>query len=248
VEGVAIRVAAVELPARWNEPASALADVERLLTEGGPADLVLLPETSLTGYVSPAKDFDLTPFAEPVDGPTARALAGLAVRHRCHLAGPLVECEGDALYNTVLVFAPDGTRVARYRKRHPWVPETWATAGAEAPPVFDVAGARVTMAVCFDVQFVAEDAADELRAADVLLFPSAWVERPDSRGIMLPALAARFDVAVVNANWGPGTPRVPGQGGSRIVDRRGATAALAEAAREGGTEAGPRAVRIDAVL
>jgi predicted amidohydrolase len=106
----------------------------------------------------------------------------------------------------------------------------------------------VTVAVCFDVQFVADDAADELRVADVLLFPSAWVERPDSLGVLLPALATRFDVAVVNANWGPGTPRVPGQGGSRIVDRRGATVALAEASAGGGAEAGSRAVRIDAAL
>ena len=48
VGDVAIRVAAFELPARWNEPVPALADVERLLAEGGAADLVLLPETSLT--------------------------------------------------------------------------------------------------------------------------------------------------------------------------------------------------------
>lgn len=223
-----LHVTVLELTARWNQPSVALADADRLLGSAPAPHLALLPETALTGYVSPELDFDLAPFAEPLTGPTADALATLARKHGCHLAGPLVERDGERAYNTLVVFAPDGSRVAHYRKRHPWYPETWATPGAEAPPVFDVRGARVTVAVCFDVHFVPDDAARELGEADVLLFPSAWVEKPDSRGTLLAGLARRFDVAIVNANWGIGTPRVPGQGGSRIVGRDGEVLALAE--------------------
>jgi predicted amidohydrolase len=138
------------------------------------------------------------------------------------------------------VFAPDGTRLAHYRKRHPWYPETWATPGHPPPPVFTLGGARLTLAVCYDAQFLADDAARELAEADVLLFPSAWVERHDSRGELLGGLARRFDVAVVNANWGLGAPRVPGQGASRILGRDGEVLALADLAL------GPR--RLDARL
>jgi predicted amidohydrolase len=222
-------VAVLELPARWNQPSAVLADVDRLLASAPPPDLVVLPEAAITGYVSPERDFDLTHFAEPLDGPTARALGSLAQVHGCHLAGPLVERDGDHVFNAVAVFAPDGSRIAHYRKRHPWYPEAWATPGEAPPPVFDVCGCAVTVAVCFDVQFVVDDAASELRAADVLLFPSAWVERDDTRPAMLPALARRFDVAIVNANWGVGSPRVPGQGGSLVVGRDGRTLAVATA-------------------
>ncbi len=193
-------------------------------------DLALLPELALTGYVSTGRDFDVRPFAEPVDGPTARALAAMARDVGCWLAGPLVERQGERVYNAVAVFDATGRHVAHYRKRHPWYPETWATPGDAPPPVFEVRGARVTIAVCFDIQFVAADAARELGEADVLLFPSAWVERPDTRGPTLQALARRFDVAVVNANWGEGIPRVPGQGASRIVARTGVTLAVAAGA------------------
>jgi predicted amidohydrolase len=224
---VPLHIAALELPARWNEPSRALADVDRLLRSAPAPDLALLPEASLTGYVSPGLDFDLTPFAEPLSGPTATALAALARAHGCHLVGPLVERCGAAVYNAVLAFGPDGALVAHYRKRHPWYPETWATPGDAPPPVFDVRGTRVTVAVCFDVHFLAEDASESLREADVLLFPSAWVERGDSRDVLLPEVARRFDVAVVNANWGTGSPRVPGQGGSRVVGRDGRPLALA---------------------
>ncbi len=176
-----LHVAVLELPARWNQPATGLAETDRLLASAPVPDLALLPEAALTGYVSPDRDFDLGPFGEPVTGPTASALASLARAHGCFLAGPLIERDGAHTYNAFLVFAPDGTRVAHYRKRHPWYPETWATPGDAPPPVFDLRGTRVTLAVCFDAQFLADDAARELGEADVLLFPSAWVERPDSR-------------------------------------------------------------------
>jgi 5-aminopentanamidase len=224
-----VRVCALELPARWNERAKVLADVDRVLSESPPASLVLLPEACLDGYISPRAECDLSPFAEGQDGPACRALSGLARKHACHLAGSFVERDGARCYNALAVFGPDGAVVARYRKRHPWFIEEWATPGDAPPPVFDVGGLRVTVAMCFDVHFLEEDAASQLREADVLLFPSAWVEEAaDTRDTLLPELARAFDVAIVNANWGPGSPRIIGQGASRIVGRDGAVLARAK--------------------
>src|SRR5437868_9824447 len=100
-----VRVAAIELPARWGDPRAALAEANALLARG-PCDLVLLPEASLTGYVSPRGDADLRRFAEPIDGRAADDLAALARAHRTHLVGPLVERDGDRFYNAMLVFDP----------------------------------------------------------------------------------------------------------------------------------------------
>jgi hypothetical protein len=51
------------------------------------------------------------------------------------------------------------------------------------------------------------------------VFPSAWVDDgpDDLRGPIFDGLARRFGLVVANANWGPGEPRVRGQGRSRIV-------------------------------
>lgn len=221
-----LSVRALELPARWNAADEALADVDTLLSRA-PADLVVLPEASLTGYLSPRGDTDLRPFAERVGGRTTEALAGLARKHRVHLAGPLVEKDGGAFYNTTVVVTPTGEVLARYRKRHPWIVETWATAGREPTPLFEVCGVRVTIAVCYDLHFLPSESSDALRAADVLLFPSAWVEDPDLRETRFTALAKRFGVAIVNANWGVGAPRVEGQGQSMVVSARGERLAMA---------------------
>jgi predicted amidohydrolase len=216
-----MRVTVLELPARWGNPAAALGDVDAILARGPETDLVVLPEASLTGYVSPRGDFDLGPFAERIDGETARASAALAKKHRVHLLAPLILWEDDRFSNAAALFDPAGERIGVYRKRHPWFPETWATAGTEPPPVIGIGETRITIAICFDVHFLAEDARSELEQADLLLFPSAWVDDADTLQTLLQDLARGFDVAIASANWGPGVVTLRGQGGSCIVDRTG---------------------------
>jgi 5-aminopentanamidase len=230
-----LRVTVLELPATWGTPLAALRGVDAELGRGPPTDLVLLPEASLAGYVSADGDCDPTPYAEPLDGPTARAVAGLARRHGTALIAPLVLEEGGAFFNAMIGFGRGGERLFTYRKRHPWFPETWATAGAEPAPTIALEGHRITLAVCFDVHFLEDDAAPALEAADLLLFPSAWVEEYDTRAAMLAELARRHRVAVANANWGAGVVRVPGQGGSAIFGADGVI--LAQVASRDGTRA-----------
>lgn len=219
---MALRVTVVEMPATWGEPDHALRLAEAALAGGPPSDLVLLPEASLTGYVSPELDFDLSRFAEPGDGPTARALAGLAQRHRTHVVGPLVLAEDGARFNATVAFDPWGRSSFLYKKRHPWVPEEWATPGSDPHPLVPIGDMNVTVACCFDVHFLEREAGPTLDAADLLLFPSAWVEEgEDTRLARLSAIARAHGVAVAAANWGPGVVRVPGQGGSAILDARG---------------------------
>ena len=219
---MSLRLSLLELPATWAGEGGlprALGLVDQLLSDGPATDVVVLPEASLTGYLSPQGSFNLAPFAEPDDGPTAHALAALAEKHRVHLAAPLIERDARGIYNTVVVLAPDGTRLAKYRKRHPWYPETWATPGDAPHPLVRIGSVDVTLAICFDVHFLEDEAKATLEQAQLLLFPSAWVddEPDDGRASLLGGLARRYGLTIANANWGPGVVRLPGQGRSRIV-------------------------------
>lgn len=216
----ALVTAIAQLPARHGDAERQLAALGRLL-EAHRADLVLLPELALTGYVSPRGNFDLSPFAEALDGPTSQALSALARRHGVALAGPLVERDGARLFNSYLLFDREGRRIGHWRKRHPWYPEAWATPGDFGTPVVELEGIRLCAALCFDLHFVEQDAWDALASADLLLFPSAWVEEHDTRNDRLAALAQRHGIAVANANWGAGAPFVASQGQSMIFDARG---------------------------
>jgi predicted amidohydrolase len=219
-----MRVTVLELPARPGAVARALTDVEAALAATKPGALTLLPEAAITGYLP-----DPSPLAEPRGGPTERRLTALAKRYGTVLVAPLIErAEDGRVYNAVAALGPDGPLFV-YRKRHPWYVETWATAGDNPLPLIELSGLKLTACICFDVHFL-DEAAETLAQADVLLFPSAWVdEEDDARSALLPAVAQKFGVTVVNANWGPGTPRVRGQGGSRVVAPDGEVLARCEA-------------------
>lgn len=226
-----MRVAAIELPHRHGRPREALDAIDRALASlGEGVDLALLPETCVTGYVSARGDFDLTRFAEPLDGETSRALAGLAQKHGVALAGPLIERDGARRFNALALYDRDGARVGHWRKRHPWVPERWATPGDLGTPVVEIAGACVTACICFDIHFISDDAGEVLDAADVMLFPSAWVDESESdlRDELLPELAQKHGLWIVNANWGDGVPALCGQGRSRIVAPDGRSVAVTD--------------------
>lgn len=216
-----MRLGVVQLEATWNDSNGVLARVERLLQRGPKTDLVLLPEAALTGYVSPSLDFDLTRFAEAHDGPTLRHVSELARRHATTLVVPSIVAADGGVYNAMTAVAADGTSPLSYRKRHPWFPETWASAGIQPPPVVEIAGVRTTIVICYDLQFVLEDAVEQLQTADLLLFPSAWVDDADTRIALLQDLARRFELWIAAANWAEGDVSIPGQGGSCIVDPAG---------------------------
>lgn len=217
----AIRVAAIELAQEFGAVARSLARIDDALASLPPTDLALLPETIVTGYVSPTLECDLRPFAEEPGGPVATALSALAKKHRVALAGPVIERVGRRFYNALVLFDRDGEIIGRWHKRHPWVIEKWASPGALGSPVVDFMGLTLTAAICYDVHFLTRDASEALDASDVVLFPTAWVDDPhsdpDLRATLLGPIAKRHRTVIVNANWAPSRPRLDGQGASRIV-------------------------------
>ncbi|XP_055325892.1 omega-amidase NIT2-like [Sitodiplosis mosellana] len=53
---------------------------------------------------------------EPINGPTAQHMSGLAKRFNIYLIGGIAETDNIKLYNTALVFNPNGELIARHRK------------------------------------------------------------------------------------------------------------------------------------
>jgi predicted amidohydrolase len=93
--------------------------------------------------------------AVPIDGPFVDGLATVArERNVWLLPGSICE-RGPAgeLFNTALVFAPDGSMRASYRKVFPWRPFESYDPGDEFV-VFDVDGVgRFGLSICFDAWF-----------------------------------------------------------------------------------------------
>jgi predicted amidohydrolase len=146
------------------------------------ADLILFPEMFM-GLPSPERppaqiaSEDKGVFA---DGLAALASsAGLFIAAGCWESGP-----GDGrAYNVARVFSPEGNSMAAYRKVHLFdalsVRESDTMAPGDAlPPVVEIAGVKIGVAICYDLRFPELFRHLALQGAQLILLPSAWYQGP----------------------------------------------------------------------
>lgn len=152
-------------------------------------DLVALPEiwTCLGGNRA-TKFAQAEPLPEKganaPGGPAYEFLRDIARRHKIAVhGGSIGELAGDKLFNTTVVFDPDGMEIARYRKIHLFdivTPDGQgyresAVYGAGADIVTTKVGDRnIGLAICYDVRFPELFLALRRAGADVIMLPAAF--------------------------------------------------------------------------
>jgi predicted amidohydrolase len=122
--------------------------------------------------------------ANQTGGAAYEFLRNLAREHRIHVhGGSIAERAGERLFNTTLVFDPQGREIARYRKIHLFdivTPDGTgyresATFGSGGDAVFyDIDTIRVGCAVCYDVRFGELFLALRRGGAELIFLPSAF--------------------------------------------------------------------------
>lgn len=99
--------------------------------------------------------------------------------------GSIIEQGSEKLFNTTVVFNPDGTELARYRKMHLFdivapdgtgYRESAAYGAGDEVVTYGVDGTRVGCAICYDIRF--PDLFWKLReqGAEVIFLPSAFTQ------------------------------------------------------------------------
>ncbi|MFI6475571.1 carbon-nitrogen hydrolase family protein [Streptomyces sp. NPDC050516] len=136
------------------------------------AGLIVCPELFLTGY---AIGDDVAELAEAADGPSAQAIADIAVRHGLAVVYGYPERDGDTVYNAAQLIGPDGSRLANYRKTHLFgcFEQEAFTPGDQPVVQAELNGLRVGMMICYDVEFPENVRAHALAGTDLLLVPTA---------------------------------------------------------------------------
>lgn len=166
------------------------------------AALLVTPEMFLTGYAIGADA--VARLAEPTDGPTARAAAEIARRRGVALLYGRPERDGNAVYNAVRLVGSDGAGIAGYRKTHLFgaVDRAQFAAGAALSPVVEVAGVKVGLAICYDIEFPEVARGLALAGAEAILVPTANMLPFESVATRLvPARAEENTVFVAYANY-----------------------------------------------
>lgn len=164
------------------------------------ADLLVTAEMSTTGYHIGARTHEL---AEPADGPMAARMSALARQLGTALVYGYPETDGEHVYNSVQLVDATGRRLANYRKTHLFgdLDQAWFTAGDEPVVQADVAGVRVGLLICYDVEFPELVRAHALVGTELLVVPTALMSPYELvADTLVPARAYESQLFVAYAN------------------------------------------------
>ncbi|MEU1122014.1 carbon-nitrogen family hydrolase [Streptomyces sp. NPDC005899] len=199
------------------------------------ADLVVLPE------LWPVGAFAYTEFAdeaEPLRGPTYDVMAKAAAEAGVWLhAGSFVErAEDGTLYNTSLVFSPEGERAAAYRKIHRFgfdKGEAVMMGAGEELVTVDLPQTTLGLSTCYDLRFPEMFRGLVGAGAETLVVAAGWPERRRPHWTLLAQARAVENQAYVLAVGSAGTHGGVEQAGhSIVVDPWGEVLAEAGSAEE----------------
>jgi len=178
-----LRVAVVQMNSR-DDKAANLATAFDLIDRaaGGGARFVSLPE--VWPYLGPSGGERAA--AEPIPGPTVDRLAERAKAHGIYLhAGSMLEVRpGEPrLFNTTVVFDPNGEIITRYSKIHMFdvsldgvggYQESENVAPGDEIVTCEIDGVTVGLAICYDLRFPELFRILALRGAEAIMLPAAF--------------------------------------------------------------------------
>jgi len=175
-----LRVAIVQAATIWRDAAANRALYGELVRPlAHKADLVVLPETFLSGFTN-----DAIANAETMDGEGMAWLRQLAIDTGAVITGSLVMRVGESVFNRLIWMRPDGSQT-HYDKRHLFrmAAEHERYAGGAERLVVDLHGWRICPQVCYDLRFPVWsrnrfDVTAQRMDYDALIYVANW---PDAR-------------------------------------------------------------------
>ncbi len=223
-------VAAIQFDPVMGEKDTNISHLLRLTEEAAQhgARLIVHPELATTGYCWLSRE-EIAPYVESIPGPTTDRFAQLAAQYDCYIATSLPEVDPatTVYYNSMALIGPAGL-IGVYRKIHSYISEPrWARDGDLGFPVWDTPLGRLAGVICMDAEFFEATRIPALLGADVLLFPTNWLEEkcPSNRWL---ARAFENGAYFIAANRCGLERTVQFSGGSCVLDPDGAIQAYLE--------------------
>jgi N-carbamoylputrescine amidase len=151
------------------------------------ARIVCLPELFRTQYFCQREDAALFDLAEPIPGPTTRALAEVARKEKVVVIASVFEKRAAGVYhNTAAVLDATGKLAGLYRKMH--IPDDplyyekfYFTPGDLGFRAFDTAAGKVGVLICWDQWYPEGARLTALQGAHILFYPTAIGWHPSEK-------------------------------------------------------------------
>lgn len=184
------------------------------------ADLLLCPELFMSGYhIGDA----VQQLAEPSNGPFAQAVAEIARATGTAITYGYPERANGLLYNAARCIAADGQPLANHRKLViPPGSEEGRFNPGDGLTLFDCAGMRCAILICYDAEFPETVRAAAQAGAQLILIPTAlaaeWLVVAER---VIPARAFENGVHIAYANHAGTENGLKYAGSSVILDTKG---------------------------
>jgi len=197
------------------------------------ADLLLFPETALTGCCVESRE-EAMAIAEPIDGEYVKRFKALSAELNMDIAFTMIERDGDKCYNILALCEPDGN-FGWYRKVHlPHMGCDCFVDRGDHYPVMETRFGKIGLMICYDIRFPEAARSLSLEGARLILAPSCMASEGAQRVIdmLVRARALENRVFMLYSDWTGEDEKMTYNGGSQIVNILGDI--LAEAGREEG--------------
>jgi nitrilase len=225
-----VRISVIQMN-QGSDKAANLDQARRLIEAAVAADrpdLVTLPETwTNLGGGRDSRNAAAEVLPEPgvgSGGPAYEMLRGLARAHGIHVhGGSLIEGGHEKLFNTTVVFDPDGREIARYRKIHLFditgpdgtgYRESALYGAGDRLVTFEAGGVTFGCTICYDIRFPEQYLALRRLGAEVIFIPSNFTLQTgkDHWEVLMRARAVESQCWIAAAaSWGQyeerGAPR-----------------------------------------
>jgi predicted amidohydrolase len=171
-----MKIAGIQTDVVIGDPDANLAKLEAVVrdevTRG--TELTVFPECFVTGYCFDSLN-EAMQYGEAISGRSTERVASLCRELKTSVVFGMLERDGDRLFNAAVLIGPDGL-VGSYRKVHlPWLGvDRFTTAGERPFEVFELAGLRIGMLICYDGGFPEASRVLALQGADLILLPTNW--------------------------------------------------------------------------
>ncbi|HEY0960239.1 MAG TPA: N-carbamoylputrescine amidase [Novosphingobium sp.] len=181
-----VTVAALQLALNAGDEGENIAAVSALVEQaaGEGAQIVLPPELFSGPYFCKVEDEALFSLARPVaEHPSVIAMRGLAAKLKVAIPTSFFERDGHHYYNTLAMIDADGEVIGTYRKSHipdgPGYEEKfYFRPGNDGFKVWNVAGARIGVGICWDQWYPEAARVMALMGAELLFYPTAIGSEP----------------------------------------------------------------------
>lgn len=191
-----VRIAAVQTDPRIGDTARNLerAVETAALAAARGASLVVYPECALTGYCFESLE-EAVEAAVERDGAVMHRLSAACRDLGIQMVVGYLERTGSGVANAATLVGPEGI-LGHYRKTH--LPhlgaDRFTEAGTEPFRIFEAAGIRVGLLVCYDASFPEATRLLTLAGADLVVLPTNWPQEAEAKAAWLPNARAYENV------------------------------------------------------